>query len=72
MAGVDGAFLVQGLLSAEEAAALVEVAEGVGFTGLEGEFEPKERNNTRVMTLDEQLAGLLYDRLIGIAPTPRP
>ncbi len=47
--GVDGAFRVSGLLSAEEAAALVEAAERVGFTGLEHEFDAQERNKYAVL-----------------------
>lgn len=62
--GVPGAFTVDPLLSPEECAAVVAAADGLGFAPLDAEFSPTERNNSRVMVLDDELALRLYQRLL--------
>ncbi len=63
VAGVPGAFVVDGLLSEEECASLVAQTEQRGFRPLDKEFLAHERNNERVMVLDSELGHWLYERL---------
>jgi hypothetical protein len=61
--GVEGAFLVENLLSRVECASLIEESEKRGFQSLETEFLPEDRNNERILVVDPAMAAVLFDRL---------
>ena len=60
---VPGLFVVDDLLSEEECCSLVGSAKAVGFVGVENEFLPQDRNNTRLLHKDVALADALWQRL---------
>lgn len=55
--------LIPGFLSTAECDALIEAAEGRGFTSAELDYPPSYRNNDRQVLTDEQLAARLLRRL---------
>lgn len=60
---VDGAFILDDVLSREECDALIKEAEEKGFQSLEREFAKEDRDNERVMVLDGKLADALWHRI---------
>ena len=63
----EGSFLVHGLFSEGECAALIEAAETTAGFGITN-YAKKYRGNLRLMTSDRSLAAVAWDRLKALVP----
>lgn len=63
MEKVPGCFVVNPLMTENECDELVDELEKMHFQSLKNEFPEEERNNRRIMVLNEELAALIWKRV---------
>jgi hypothetical protein len=64
----DGAFLLYNVLSPKECEYYIAQTEALGYSSLEGEYNPRYRKNDRVICVSLELAKLLFDRVKPFIP----